>query len=189
MECFLPPDFWRRHKTELLCLGAGGAAVALLIHFATRTPATNRPQKLILIDRELSRLQYIEHLLRRLELAEMSVELIHNQHATSNDRLLQELPDYSVVVNATGMGKDIPGSPLTKAARYPLHGTVWELNYRGALPFLKQARAQKEERDLQVEDGWEYFILGWTMVISYVFATNVNESALAQLRSAAEEVR
>ena len=35
--------------------------------------------------------------------------------------------------------------------------------------FLRQAREQKEARRLQVEDGWTYFIHGWTRVIAEVF--------------------
>ena len=35
--------------------------------------------------------------------------------------------------------------------------------------FLRQARAQQAARKLQVEDGWVYFIHGWTQVIAEVF--------------------
>ena len=52
------------------------------------------------------------------------------------------LPPRSLVVNATGMGKDRPGSPLRAGAAFPERSAVWELNYRGELEFLRQARAQ-----------------------------------------------
>jgi len=42
----------------------------------------------------------------------------------------------------TGLGKDAPGSPLTDAVVFPDHGIVWDLNYRGDLIFLEQARKQ-----------------------------------------------
>ena len=74
-----------------------------------------------------------------------------------------------MVINATGLGKDRPGSPLTDTARFPGKSVVWELNYRGELDFLKQARKQQLEQQLQVEDGWIYFIHGWTQVIAEVF--------------------
>ena len=35
--------------------------------------------------------------------------------------------------------------------------------------FLEQARAQRSARRLQVEDGWTYFLHGWTQVIAEVF--------------------
>ena len=80
-----------------------------------------------------------------------------------------QLPPESLVVNATGAGKDTPGSPLTAAAVFPGQGIAWEFNYRGHLLFLDQARAQQKSRSLQIEDGWTYFIHGWTRVISDVF--------------------
>ena len=57
------------------------------------------------------------------------------------DRLVERLPAGSMVVNATGLGKDRPGSPLTDAARFPRDGIAWDFNYRGDLEFLRQARA------------------------------------------------
>jgi len=35
--------------------------------------------------------------------------------------------------------------------------------------FLDQARAQQKARNLTIEDGWVYFIHGWTRVIAEVF--------------------
>ena len=86
-----------------------------------------------------------------------------------NDAVLDRLSPGALVINATGLGKDAPGSPLTGAARFPDRAIAWDLNYRGDLLFLDQARAQKAARHLQVEDGWSYFIHGWTQVIAEVF--------------------
>jgi shikimate 5-dehydrogenase len=90
-----------------------------------------------------------------------------------NDAALRHLKPGSLVVNATGLGKDAPGSPVTDAAIFPQDGIVWEFNYRGDLVFLRQARAQAEARNLQVEDGWTYFIHGWTRVIAEVFHLDI----------------
>jgi len=79
------------------------------------------------------------------------------------------LPATSMVVNATGLGKDGPGSPLTDACPWPERGLVWEFNYRGDLVFLDQARAAAAARALSIHDGWVYFIHGWTRVIAEVF--------------------
>ena len=103
--------------------------------------------------------------------------------------LLAALPPGSLVINATGLGKDLPGSPLPAAARFPRDGVVWELNYRGELGFLRQARAQAAERRLRVEDGWPYFLLGWSAVIAEVFAVDVTPERLARLRATAEAIR
>ncbi len=86
-----------------------------------------------------------------------------------SDRLLSELPAASLVVNATGMGKDRPGSPLSDGSPFPRGGYVWEFNYRGSLEFWHQARAQQEARGLVLEDGWRYFVHGWSQVVADVF--------------------
>jgi shikimate 5-dehydrogenase len=57
------------------------------------------------------------------------------------------------MVNATGLGKDGPGSPITDAAPFPEWGYAWDFNYRGDLVFLEQARRQQTARRLHVEDG------------------------------------
>ena len=73
------------------------------------------------------------------------------------------------MINATGLGKDAPGSPLTDSVEFPENGYVWEFNYRGDLVFLDQAFSQKEKKNLTIEDGWIYFIHGWTRVVAEVF--------------------
>ena len=45
--------------------------------------------------------------------------------------MLAARPPHSLVVNASGLGKDRPGSPLPDGAPFPRHGVAWELNYRG----------------------------------------------------------
>ena len=50
-----------------------------------------------------------------------------------------------------------------------IRGIAWDFNYRGDLVFLDQARARQRERNLRIEDGWLYFIHGWTRVIAEVF--------------------
>ena len=87
------------------------------------------------------------------------------------------------------MGKDIPGSPITDDARFPKHSMVWELNYRGELDFLKQAQAQSSSRALQVEDGWRYFIHGWTTVIEEVFRVDLTAAVVDELAEIAARFR
>src|SRR5699024_8789033 len=100
--------------------------------------------------------------------------------------LLGQLPPGSLVINATGLGKDRPGSPLPDVP-LPTGAIVWELNYRGSLEFLAQARAQQAERDLTVVDGWRYFIHGWTQVIADVFDLEMTPQIVAELSAAARD--
>ena len=59
---------------------------------------------------------------------------------------------------------------------FPEKGIAWDFNYRGDLLFLDQARAQEKVKNLQVEDGWIYFIHGWTRVIAEVFNIDIPTS-------------
>jgi shikimate 5-dehydrogenase len=81
-----------------------------------------------------------------------------------------------MVVNATGLGKDRPGSPLTDAVVFPENGIVWDFNYRGDLVFLDQATNQQAGQNLTIENGWIYFIHGWTRVIAEVFHIDIPTS-------------
>ena len=96
-------------------------------------------------------------------------EYVPTPRPEDNDAVMRTLPPGSLVVNATGLGKDAPGSPITDAAPFPDRGTAWDFNYRGDLVFLDQARRQSVDRHLHVEDGWRYFIHGWLAVIAEVF--------------------
>ena len=120
---------------------------------------------------------------------DVEVEYVENQHPLENDRLLAAAPLGSLVVNGTGMGKDSPGSPITDDAVFPQGALVWELNYRGELDFLRQAERQAASRGLVVEDGWRYFIHGWTCVIEEVFDVEMTPKVVDELSQIALDLR
>ena len=185
---FLPAQHWRAQPRDALCLGAGGAAVAISVAMARANPADGYPRRFILADVLPERLTSIRGIHERL------ASLIHFEYhlsasASDNDRLLRNLPPGSLVINATGLGKDQPGSPLTAAARFPPHGLVWELNYRGPRQFLRQAETQARALNLTIADGWLYFLRGWTEVIAEVFDLTLDPAAFAQLRAAASNIK
>ena len=94
------------------------------------------------------------------------------------------------MINATGMGKDRPGSPITDAGLFPRpRASPGSINYRGELDFLHQALAQKDARELHVEDGWVYFLHGWTQVIAQVFHVEIAGERFARLAQLAETIR
>ena len=99
-----------------------------------------------------SRLAEIRHIHAQFR-SKVPAEYIQVSDPRDNDSVANQLRTGSLVVNATGLGKDAPGSPLTDAARFPANGIVWELNYRGDLVFVRQANAQKIECHLQIEDA------------------------------------
>jgi shikimate 5-dehydrogenase len=106
-----------------------------------------------------------EAFVQKLALADR-VKLVHNDFDPAiNDRFVGECRRKALVINATGMGKDRPGSPTSDDVQYPEEALVWDLNYRGELLFLSQARRQAEAKRLAISDGWTCFLHGWTQSI------------------------
>jgi shikimate 5-dehydrogenase len=188
LDGMLPKGYWRETGGEVFCLGAGGSAIAIALHLLTRRGADDRPRRIVVANRSQGRLDSLKAIIDQLD-ADVPVEYIHNEDPLVNDDLLAGLRPGSLVINATGMGKDTPGSPITGAGHFPERAVVWELNYRGELDFLQQARAHQDARGLQVHDGWPYFIYGWTAVIEEVFDLELTPQQLAELTVIADDER
>jgi shikimate dehydrogenase len=188
LESILAPSHFRDGGGHALCMGAGGSGTAIALYLAARRPGGDHPERLVVTDRSTERLQRLRATLTEVDPA-VEVELVAVDGSEMHERLLARLPARSLVVNATGMGKDTPGSPLGSSARFPRDSVAWELNYRGELEFLHQARAQAAEVGLTVEDGWTYFIHGWTSVIEEVFERPIRPDELGLLARAADFAR
>ncbi len=176
--------YFRNREASVLILGAGGAATGLSLDLLTRPDPSDRPGNLILVDRSRERLQRIDNILRSID-HDARVDLFLHDKAEENDALVAELPDGSVVINATGMGKDTPGSPVTDGVRFPAGGRIWELNYRGPRKYLVQAREQASSRGLYVFDGWGYFIRGWSSIIGRVLDVEIDAELRKKMGRAA----
>lgn len=184
LEAFVPPRFWSDHGGEALLLGAGGSSLAMSLYFSEHGKTGNAPARITIANRSRPRLESAKAVLR--DMGGIEFRFVHSPSPRDNDRLVAALPPYSLVVNATGLGKDAPGSPTTDEVSYPPHSLVWEINYRGDLLFKRQAEAQAAERSLYIEDGWNYFIHGWTQVIAEVFHIGIDADMLAALNAAAK---
>lgn len=168
LEKFVPENYWKDYGGEVLLLGAGGASLAMSVYLTQEKHGNNVPKKITIGNRSLPRLESAKRILSGLN-PKVKFEFIHNPIASENDKTVMALPPHSLVVNGTGLGKDAPGSPITDNCVFPADSLVWEINYRGDLIFMDQANAQRQSRNLVVEDGWIYFIHGWTQVVSEVF--------------------
>ncbi|MQY76551.1 MAG: shikimate dehydrogenase, partial [Spirochaeta sp.] len=167
LEHFLPDNYWKETGAEIFLMGAGGAAIALTSYLAAVERGSNKPSRIYVANRSSKGLERMKNIHDRLQV-DIPVEYILTPVPEENDRVVNKLKPYSLVINATGLGKDTPGSPITDDAVFPENGIAWDFNYRGDLVFIKQAYDRQKERNLNVEDGWVYFIHGWTRVISEV---------------------
>jgi shikimate dehydrogenase len=186
LEEIIAACHFRSTGAEALVLGAGGSGNALGYQLGVRG---DTPERITVTDRRESSLKRARELHERGGLDAGRFRYLRTDAPDEVDRLIAELPDSSLVVNATGLGKDRPGSPMTDHVVLPQHAVVWEFNYRGELDFLRQARAQREQRQLRVEDGWRYFIHGWSQVIADVFDIPMPAERVAELSAIAQAVR
>jgi shikimate 5-dehydrogenase len=190
LEAFLPEDHWKKTGAEVFILGAGGSAIAISLYLMKKEHGNNHPSKIYISNRGKDRLIAMKDIHARLNVT-VPVEYINVTSPEMNDSCVNGLNPGSLIINATGLGKDAPGSPITWEAEFPMNGLVWDFNSRGDLIFLDQARKQQRERNLIIEDGWTYFLYGWTRAISEIFHIDIPTSGKVfdQLSEIAAEIR
>ncbi|GAB2577880.1 shikimate dehydrogenase family protein [Microlunatus antarcticus] len=186
LEEIVEPDHFGRTGGAALVLGSGGAGTALSHQLGVRG---DRPTEIICTALDQGPLDHARGIHERAGPPEGLVRYVRTAGAADVDALVGALPPGSLVVNATGMGKDRPGSPVSADVRFPERGVVWEFNYRGTLDLYHQALAQQAERQLHVEDGWRYFVHGWTQAVAEVFDVAMPAGAVDELGRIATRFR
>ena len=182
---FLPADHFARTGAEVVILGAGGSGTALSWALAERADA---PARVTVTARSQDKLDHLREVHRQHGTRDGLIDYIVTATPDEADAVVAAAPPGSVIANATGLGKDRPGSPLTDAVVFPEGAYAWEFNYRGSLEFLHQAHAQETARSLHVVDGWRYFIHGWSQVVADVFELDLTPETVERLAEAAESV-
>ena len=139
LEAIVPEGHWQRSAStnggsDAFLIGAGGATTAITWNLMRPQQGRDQPRRIIVSDINPSRLEGLRRFHASLG-SDVPVEYVLSSSSERNDDILQALAENSLVVNATGLGKDRPGSPLGAEARFPRGGIVWELNYRGDLLF------------------------------------------------------
>lgn len=180
--------YFIKTKAHLLIFGAGGSSIATILYIIIKRDPSDKPEKIIIVNRSQPRLDHLKKIIQNIK-TNIEIEYICNQDPKVNDNIMNSLPPYSMVINATGMGKDTPGSPITDKGLFPENGIAWEFNYRGELDFMHQAEKQKNLRGVKVEDGWIYFIHGWTQVISQVLHLEITEELFNRLVNVANTLK
>lgn len=183
---FLPTDHFARTGAEVVILGAGGSGTALSWALAERADA---PARITVTARDDDKLDHLREVHRQHGTPDGLITYARTDTVQDAAAIVAGAPAGSLIVNATGLGKDRPGSPLPDDVVFPEGAWVWEFNYRGSLEFLHQARAQEAARGLHVVDGWRYFIHGWSQVVADVFEIDLTPEIVEQLAEAAESVR
>lgn len=171
LDSLIGDDYWDESR-ELILLGAGGASIALTLGLHRAARAGRRlPARVAVTARSEARLHEMRELHEQIGFC-AAVDYVVAGTPEQADRVVAGAAPGSVVVNATGMGKDRPGSPVTIRAPYPLDAVLWDMNYRGELRFLRDATAQRRG-DLRIVDGWDYFIYSWTKVVAVVYGVDI----------------
>lgn len=175
IDGFLGSRYFEKTGAELFSMGAGGSTIAITWHLMRASRGLDVPSRIVVSNRSQHRLDEIRAIHAGIE-STVPIDYVLAPKPEDNDAVLKALKPGSLVINATGLGKDAPGSPLSDAAQFPERAVVWDLNYRGDLVFLDQAHAQEKDRTLHVVDGWTYFLHGWTQVIAEVFSIDIPAS-------------
>lgn len=188
MDDLLGAGYFDKTGGHVLCFGAGGSGISAALHLINKPDPADRPERFVVVNRSQGRLDHMREMIASFE-TDIDFEYIQNSDPLVNDQIMAQLPGGSMVINATGMGKDTPGSPVSDDGLFPVNGIAWEFNYRGELDFMHQALAQQDMRNLVVEDGWLYFLHGWTQVISEVLHYDITPELFIELEEVANVVR
>ena len=158
-----------------LCLGSGGSAIALLLRSRLDITATlaagravlmpdDQTGPLTIVGRRAAALAEIDEVAQRCGIpADGFATQLAGEPAQYAELCAAAAPG-TVIINATGLGKTAPGSPLPDATAFAPGTVAWDFNYRGPLTFLAQAR----EAGVATEDGWLYFLAGWSCALAAI---------------------
>ena len=189
LDAIIEKGYFGKTGGEVLCFGAGGSGVATLLHLINKKDKGDRPRKFTFVNRSQGRLDHAQGDGRedwrptsRSNISATPIPLV-------NDKIMEKFPPYSIIINATGMGKDTPGSPITWEGSIPheQHRLGVQLPRRTGLP--APIPGPGESRKVKVEDGWLYFVHGWTQVVAQVLHFDLTPELFDRLNEAASTVR
>jgi shikimate 5-dehydrogenase len=181
----------------VLCIGAGGSAIALMLAMRldiAGTLAAGRPVlragraargPLTIVGRDQASLGNIRAVRDRCGIPGEGVVLRLAPDAGAVAGCVRSAAPGTVVCNATGLGKTSPGSPLPDLAAFPPGAVAWDFNLRGPLTFLSQAR----QAGVATEDGWDFFVAGWAAALAAITGTELTPDLLSRAVRSAQPAR
>ena len=175
LDGFLPARHFERTGAELFSMGAGGSSIALTWHMMQKNRGADRPSRIVVSNRSAARLEEIQRIHRELD-AGVPVDYVLAPKDVDNDAVIAKLKPGSLIINATGLGKDAPGSPAIERRSVPRerHRLGPQLSRGSASSSIRPARRRRCASS--IEDGWSYFLHGWTQVIAEVFHIDIPTS-------------
>lgn len=161
----VPSPAWSAGSRDALILGGGGAGLALASTLAGDLDIDC--SRVVITEKDDSRAASIRGLIERWGVG-VPIDVV-NVHGHC-DEIVAGMGDGCLIANATGLGKDAPGSPVTESVIFPQQAHLWEFNYRFVdqpmLNFMEVGMRKQSERELTIRDGWEYFVWGWLVVMA-----------------------
>ena len=181
----------------MLCIGAGGSAIALMLAMRldiAGTLAAGQPVlrtgpaargHLTIVGRDQGSLDDVRAVQSRCGIPGDGVSFLLAPDQDAAARGAGSAPPDTVIINATGLGKTGPGSPLPDGAAFPPGAVAWDFNYRGPLTFLGQAR----HAGVATEDGWDYFVAGWSAALAAITGQDLTPDLLSRAARSARTAR
>ena len=118
IDGFLGPRYFERTRADVFCIGAGGSGIAITWQLMRRERGENVPARIVVSDRSQARLDELKRIHREVP-HDCAIEYGLAADTRANDNVLRSLKPGSLIINATGLGKDAPGSPLTDCRKLP----------------------------------------------------------------------
>jgi shikimate 5-dehydrogenase len=177
----------------VLCIGAGGSATALMLAMrldiagtlAARQPVVRTGPAtrghLTIVGRDQGSLGNVRAVRNRCGIPGDGVSFLLAPDQDAAVRCAEAALPGTVIINATGLGKTGPGSPLPDTAAFPPGAVAWDFNYRGPLTFLSQAR----HAGVATEDGWDYFVAGWSAALAAITGKDLTPELLSRAAQSA----
>lgn len=166
---------WVNGDRSIVVLGAGGSGLSILI---AASRSIKNHQKCVISDVSAARIKVAKEVLHTNRM------VVDVEDGSINDQIVEDAGRAPLVINATGMGKDLPGSPVNDVRCFPANSTFWELNYRGERPLYHALERRANLNGLRIEDGWEFFLDGWINNIRYAFNLTPEYLSLERFRLA-----
>lgn len=186
LETILGQQSHQPTRREVVILGGGGAGRAVVLAIARR--GIGSASKVTITEKDVDLKADLEQRLKTL-LSGYDWLDYEVRDASDNDDIVVRTAPGSLIVNATGMGKDTRGSPVAASTPLPIGSIAWDLNYRGALDFLTFARTQCTARGVMAIDGWDYFLRNWFACLTRIAGREPSASQFERFRSASRILR